>query len=94
MFKIGNIVINGKVIQAPMAGISNKVFRKLCEDFGAAATWTEMTSNVGLKYNSGKTLDLADIDKTNIPTALQIFGGEIQDYIDSAKYFDKTSKAS
>ena len=94
MFKIGNVEIKGKAIQAPMAGVSNKVFRKLCEDFGAAATWTEMTSNVGLKYNSDKTLEIADIDVTNVPTALQIFGGEIDDYIESAKYFDKNSNAS
>lgn len=93
MFKIGNVEIKGKVIQAPMAGVSNKVFRKLCEDFGAAATWTEMTSNVGLKYNSEKTLEIADIDKTNVPTALQIFGGDLNDYIEGAKYFDKNSNA-
>lgn len=94
MFKIGNIEIKGKAIQAPMAGVSNKVFRKLCEDFGAAATWTEMTSNVGLKFNSNKTLELADIDETNTPTALQLFGGEIEDYIEGAMYFDENSKAS
>lgn len=93
MFKIGNVEIKGKAIQAPMAGVSNKVFRKLCEDFGAAATWTEMTSNVGLKYNSDKTLEIADIDKTGVPTALQIFGGEVEDYIEAAKYFDQNSDA-
>ena len=93
MFKIGNIEIKGKAIQAPMAGVSNKIFRKVCEDFGAAATWTEMTSNVGLKYNSRKTHEIAEIDRTSAPTALQLFGGEIHDYIEGAKYFDKNSNA-
>ena len=93
MFKIGNVEIKGKVIQGPMAGVSNKVFRKTCEDFGAAATWTEMTSNVGLKYNSDKTLEIAEIDKTNVPTALQIFGGSIEDYVNGAVFFDKNSNA-
>ena len=93
MFKIGNVEIKGKAIQAPMAGVSNKVFRKFVEEFGAAATWTEMTSNVGLKYNSEKTLEIADIDKTSVPTALQIFGGEVKDYIEAAKYFDENSNA-
>lgn len=93
MFKIGNVEINGKAIQAPMAGVSNKVFRKIAEEFGAAVTWTEMTSNVGLKYNSSKTLEYADIDVTGVPTALQIFGGEIEDYINGAKFFDKNSNA-
>lgn len=93
MFKIGNVEIKGRAIQGPMAGVSNKVFRKFCENFGAAATWTEMTSNVGLKYNSDKTLEIADIDKTGVPTALQLFGGEIEDYVEGAKYFDKNSDA-
>lgn len=93
MFKIGNVEIKGKAIQAPMAGVSNKVFRKFVEEFGAAATWTEMTSNVGLKYNSEKTLEIADIEKTSVPTALQIFGGEVNDYIEAAKYFDENSNA-
>ena len=94
MFKIGNVEIKGKAIQAPMAGVSNKAFRKICEDLGAAATWTEMTSNLGLKFNSEKTLSYADVDKSDVPTALQIFGGEIQDYIDAAIFFDKSSNAS
>lgn len=94
MFKIGNTEIKGKAILAPMAGVTNKSFRLICEELGAAVTWTEMTSNVGLKYNSEKTLDYAEIGDDENIVALQIFGGEVQDYIDSAKYFDETSKAA
>lgn len=94
MFKIGNIEINGKAILAPMAGITNKAFRKICEDLGAAITWTEMTSNVGLKYNSKKTLDIADIDESEKIVALQIFGGDTNDYVEGAKFFDKNSNAA
>ena len=94
MFKIKDITIEGKVICAPMAGVTNKVFRKLAKKHGAALTYTEMTSNVGLKYNNEKTMEYADIDKDEAPVALQIFGGEVQDYIDAAKYFDKHTNAS
>uniref|UniRef100_A0A2C9LE21 tRNA-dihydrouridine(47) synthase [NAD(P)(+)] n=1 Tax=Biomphalaria glabrata TaxID=6526 RepID=A0A2C9LE21_BIOGL len=76
-----------------MAGVTNKVFRKLIKEQGAALTYTEMTSNVGLKYNSDKTLEIADIDLEESPTSIQIFGGEIQDYVEGAKYFDKNSNA-
>ena len=93
MFKIGNVEIKGKAILAPMAGVTNKAFRKICQELGAAATWTEMTSNVGLKYNSSKTLDYADIDETEL-TALQLFGGEVEDYVAAAKYFDKNGNAA
>lgn len=94
MFKIGNVEIDGQIICAPMAGVTNKVFRKLIKNQGAALTYTEMTSNVGLKYNSDKTLEIADIDPEEAPTSIQIFGGEIEDYVQGAKYFDKNSNAS
>lgn len=94
MFKIGNVEIDGQIICAPMAGVTNKVFRKLIKNQGAALTYTEMTSNVGLKYNSDKTLEIADIDLEEAPTSIQIFGGEILDYVEGAKYFDKNSNAS
>ena len=93
MFKIGNVEIKGKAILAPMAGVTNKAFRKICQELGAAATWTEMTSNVGLKYNSVKTMDYADIDETEL-AALQLFGGEVEDYVAAAKYFDKNGNAA
>ena len=35
-WKIGNIEIKNQVVVAPMAGISNTTFRKICKDFGAA----------------------------------------------------------
>lgn len=94
MFKIGNVEIKGKIICAPMAGVTNKVFRKIVKEQGAALTYTEMTSNVGLKYNSEKTLEISDIDVDESPTSIQIFGGEIEDYVTGAKYFDKNSNAA
>ena len=92
MLKIKDVEIKGRVFLAPMAGVTNKTFRKFCTELGADHVYTEMTSNVGLKYNSVKTLEIADIEE-NESCSLQIFGGEIQDYIDAAKYFDENSNA-
>lgn len=94
MFKIGNVEIKGKVVCAPMAGVTNKVFRKLVREQGAALTYTEMTSNVGLKYNSEKTIELAEITDEEYPVSLQIFGGSVEDYINGAKYFAENTKAA
>lgn len=94
MFKIGNVEIKGQIICAPMAGITNKAFRKLVRDNGAALTYTEMTSNVGLQYNLERTLQHANIGPEETPVAIQIFGGEVDDYVKAAKYFDQNSDAS
>ncbi|CAM9142632.1 tRNA dihydrouridine synthase DusB [Mycoplasma todarodis] len=93
MFKIGNIEIKNKVILAPMAGVTNSAYRTIAKDFEPGYTCTEMTSNVGLKYNSEKTLDIARVTKEEGIVALQIFGGDVQDYINAAKYFDENSNA-
>ena len=42
MVKIGNVEINGKIVLAPMAGITNKTYRMICKDFGAALVVGEM----------------------------------------------------
>ena len=43
-FFIGNVEIKNKICIAPMAGITNKTFRKICESMGAGLVVTEMIS--------------------------------------------------
>lgn len=73
--KIGNITLKNKLILAPMAGITDNVFRKMCYDFGAALTVTEMISCKGLYYNSKATGELLQPSFTH-PEAAQIFGND------------------
>ncbi|MCC3161045.1 MAG: tRNA dihydrouridine synthase DusB [Mollicutes bacterium PWAP] len=94
MFKIGNVEIKEKVILAPMAGETHIALRKIAKEMGVSLTYTEMTSNVGLKYNSERTLEYAKIEKEEGIVALQIFGGEIEDYVAAAKFYDKNSNAA
>ncbi len=93
MFKIGNIEIKNKIILAPMAGVTNSAYRLIAQDFEPGYTCTEMISNVGLKYNSVKTLDIAKIHPDENIVALQIFGGDVEDYVNGAKYFNENSSA-
>ena len=74
--KIKNVDIKNNLFLAPMAGITDKAFRTLCKSFGVGLTYTEMVSVKGLYYNSKNTKDLLDIDKTETPCAVQIFGHE------------------
>ena len=43
-----DLIKKTKIIVAPMAGISDPPFRKLCRDFGAELCYTEMISSVGI----------------------------------------------
>ena len=59
-----------------MAGFTDAVTRTLCEEQGAALTYTEMVSAKGLYYGGSKTSDLTYIPEDAGPTAIQIFGSE------------------
>ena len=74
--RIGSLRLKSPWILAPMAGISDSVMRKLCEEQGAAMTCTEMVSAKGLHYDGRKTEALTYIPEGAGPTSLQIFGSE------------------
>jgi len=74
--KIGNVEIKGKVVCAPMAGITNIVYRKIAKDYGASLVYTEMISDKALCFNSEATYEMIKLDEKEHPVAIQLFGGE------------------
>ena len=48
--RIGDIELASPWVLAPMAGYTDAVMRTLCEEQGAALTYTEMVSAKGLYY--------------------------------------------
>ena len=73
---IGKIELKSPFVLAPMAGFTDAVTRTLCEEQGAALTYTEMVSAKGLYYGGSKTSDLTYIPPGAGPAAIQIFGSE------------------
>ena len=51
---IGNVTIAGKAALAPMAGVADRAFRKLCVENGAAYVVGEMVSCKGLCFGDAK----------------------------------------
>ena len=76
MVKIGNVELDIPVVAAPLAGISNPVYRKMCRSFGAALVVSEMISDKALHYNNKKTIDMCRTVKDEHPVSLQLFGGD------------------
>lgn len=75
MLKIGNVEIKNKVMLAPMAGVSNMAYIKICEEMGVGYAVTELMSSEAIIRNSKKTFDmLKGLDKISIPIGVQIFG--------------------
>ena len=84
--KIGNVILENNIILAPMAGISDKAFRKICKEYGAGLVCTEMVSSKGLYYNDDKTKLLLNTEKEKRPISMQIFGNDTETMGYAARY--------
>ena len=74
--KIGNVNIDGQVWLAPMAGVTDSIYRGICRHFGAAVCTTEMVSSRAIEYSYNKTFDLMRLEEGDHPAAVQLFGNE------------------
>ena len=76
MVKLGPVEIRGAFALAPMAGVTDFAFRKLCRDHGAALTVSEMISARALCYHDAKTKELLYMPPDEHPASVQLFGHE------------------
>lgn len=86
MLKIGNVKLKNNILLAPMAGITDRPFRMICEKFGPGLVCTEMISSKGLFYNDEKTKQLLNMKDEKRPIAVQIFGNDIESLKYAAEY--------
>lgn len=92
-WKIGNVEIPNQVVVAPMAGVTNSAFRVICKRFGAGYVVCEMISDRGIMYHNQRTLNMMDVDPTEHPMGIQIFGGTKETLVEAAKYVDQHTAA-
>lgn len=78
-----------KIILAPMAGISESVFRTINRQAGADIVVSEMVSSEGLHYNATNTKTLAKFNDSERPIGIQIFGSNPERMAEGAKYIEE-----
>ncbi len=71
---VGPIEVSPPVVLAPMAGVTNYPFRRLCRQFGAGLFISEMITARPLVEGREKTLKLADFGPDEAPRSLQLYG--------------------
>lgn len=74
--RIGNILVKNNIFLAPMAGVTDIPFRKICRKFGPGLTFTEMASTKAMEFNSQKTSKILHIMDDERPSVVQIFGSD------------------
>ncbi len=91
--RIGNIELESPFLLAPLAGITDGSFRRICRELGAAMVYSEMVSAKGLWYkdkNTGKLLEILDGEE---PVAYQLFGSEPEIMAFAAEKLERNTNA-
>ncbi|MDE6134417.1 MAG: tRNA-dihydrouridine synthase family protein, partial [Muribaculaceae bacterium] len=83
--KIGNIDLGTRpVMLAPMEDVTDASFRLICKEQGADMTYTEFVSADALIRNIAATTRKLHISEGERPTAIQIYGREIEPMVEAA----------
>ena len=90
--KIGNLKFENKVFLAPMAGVTDSAFRRICVEQGCGMVTTELVSAKGLYYGSENTEALLKLTNEEKPAAVQIFGRDPYIMAKAAERFDEDDR--
>ncbi len=86
MWKIKGLEINNRIVAAPLAGISNPVYREVMHEYGAGLVVSEMISDKALHYENARTQDMCRTTPNEHPVSLQLFGNDPVTMGEAARY--------
>ncbi len=88
-WKIGNVQMENPFVLAPMAGVTDLPFRTLCKEQGAGLICMEMVSAKAISFHNKNTEALMEIDPSEHPVSLQLFGSEPELMAEVAKSIEE-----
>lgn len=91
MRKIGDVYIPNQVVLAPMAGICNEAFRRICKRYGVGLMVAEMVSDKAIGFGNQKTLKMTKVHPDEHPISMQVFGSDVESMVEAAKFLDENS---
>ena len=90
---IGALYFPVPIFLAPMAGVTDRPFRRIVRELGCPMCFGEMISAKAICYRNAKTLDMLRTDPDERPVALQLFGSEPPVIAEAAKFVEATGFA-
>ena len=88
--KIGQIDLGDRpVMLAPMEDVTDRSFRLICKEMGADMTYSEFVSADALIRNIAATTRKLHIDPNERPTAIQIYGREVEPMVEAARIVEE-----
>ena len=86
--KLGKLTIKDPIIAAPLAGVSDKGYRRVLKENGVPLVFTEMVSAKALSYQNEKTKSLVEIEGEVPPIGMQLFGRDPKEIAEAGKYLE------
>ena len=74
--RIGNFETKNNIFLAPMAGVTDSAFRRICRRYGCGLVYSEMISAKAMHYGDKKTQKMLHFIPDEHPFAIQLFGSE------------------
>lgn len=74
--EIGGVELENGLVLAPMAGVTDLSYRRLCKEQGCGLVVTEMVSAKAILYKNRNTRELLRIRDEERPAAVQLFGSD------------------
>ncbi len=90
---IGGVSVPTRLALAPMAGVTDLAFRRICRELGAGMTTTELVSAKALCYQDRKSRGLLKLSPDEHPASAQIFGSDPVSMAEAARIAAELSGA-
>ncbi|MBI5064678.1 tRNA dihydrouridine synthase DusB [Candidatus Woesearchaeota archaeon] len=76
-------------VLSPMAGVTDVAFRTLAKKYGTGMTYTEFVSSSAVVRGNKDTLRMLDVDPSEKPVAVQLYGNNVEEVVEAAKAVEK-----
>ena len=88
------LLLNNPVLTAPMAGITDRAYREILHEMGAAMCFCEMVSDKALTYGDKKTVSLLNFEGEETLVGVQLCGSEPPVMAEAAAIIEKMAEKS
>lgn len=85
----GGLTLRNRCLLAPLAGVTDTPFRRICADYGAALTYVEMLVSVAVIYKSKRTLEMLNRHPTEHTVGVQLTGRNVEEVVKAAEMLDQ-----
>ncbi|MDQ6955369.1 MAG: tRNA dihydrouridine synthase DusB [Mariprofundaceae bacterium] len=85
-FSLGTHRIDPPLALAPMAGITDLPFRRICRRYGIGLTVTEMIASRAVEQGRERTERMAELDTDESPVSIQIAGSDCKFIVEAAHW--------